>query len=92
MASVFDIFSLNDDHDAPVNLDPKNMWCIHGKRYDLRMHDFFDRHPGTASLTLRGRRSVALSPGSCSTVCAGGSRVFVPVHRWADALGALARA
>ena len=40
----------------PLNLDPKNLWCIHGKRYDLRLHDFLDRHPGAREpLCRRGR-------------------------------------
>ena len=39
-------FVVESDDGSPVNLDPKNLWCIHGKRYDLRMHDFLDRHPG----------------------------------------------
>ena len=34
-------------HEDLVNLDPKNLWCIKGKRYDLRQHGFPDKHPGT---------------------------------------------
>ena len=37
----------NDDDDGLVNIDPKNLWCIKGKRYDLRQHGFLDKHPGT---------------------------------------------
>ena len=36
-----------------LNLDPKNLWCIHGKRYDLRLHDFLDRHPGACEPLCR---------------------------------------
>lgn len=31
---------------ASSRLDPAGLWCIHGKRYDLRKNDFLDNHPG----------------------------------------------
>jgi|EP01043_Picozoa_sp_COSAG02_P057952 hypothetical protein len=60
-------FVAESDDGSPMNLDPKNLWCIHGKRYDLRMHDFLDRHPGERpappSLSLpRHRREHARTP------------------------------
>lgn len=72
----------NDDDDGLVNIDPKNLWCIHGKRYDLRMHNFLDRHPGVRPC-CRSLPSVceAAAPPVLTT------RWFV--LRRADALGAL---
>lgn len=40
-------------HEELVNLDPKNLWCIQGKRYDLRQHGFLDKHPGTFAAPAR---------------------------------------
>lgn len=55
----------NDDDDGLVNIDPKNLWCIHGKRYDLRMHNFLDRHPGVRPC-CRSLPSVCEAEPSCS--------------------------
>ena len=43
----FDLLFHDDDHDHDMpNLDPRNLWVIKGKRYDLTKFDFFERHPG----------------------------------------------
>ena len=43
----FDLLFHDDDHDHEMpNLDPRNLWVIKGKRYDLTKFDFFERHPG----------------------------------------------
>uniref|UniRef100_A0A6C0KB85 Cytochrome b5 heme-binding domain-containing protein n=1 Tax=viral metagenome TaxID=1070528 RepID=A0A6C0KB85_9ZZZZ len=31
---------------ASSRLDPEGLWCIHGKRYDLRKNNFLEKHPG----------------------------------------------